>query len=128
VTYTIEMLLDRIRSEDKQYDIDKIMMAYQLAEEAHRGQTRSSGEPYISHPLAVAYILVGYNMDTDTVVAALLHDVVEDTGAKLEDLKKKFGTDVANLVDGVTKIGLVPLNTKEEQHAENIRKTFASSS
>jgi guanosine-3',5'-bis(diphosphate) 3'-pyrophosphohydrolase len=128
VTYTIEMLLDRIRSEDKQYDIDKIMMAYQLAEEAHRGQTRSSGEPYISHPLAVAYILVGYNMDTDTVVAALLHDVVEDTGAKLEDLKKKFGTDVANLVDGVTKIGLVPLNTKEEQHAENIRKILMAMS
>ena len=128
MTYTIEMLLDRIRSEDKQYDIDKIMMAYQLAEEAHRGQTRSSGEPYISHPLAVAYILVGYNMDTDTVVAALLHDVVEDTGAKLEDLKKKFGTDVANLVDGVTKIGLVPLNTKEEQHAENIRKILMAMS
>jgi GTP pyrophosphokinase len=105
------------------------MAAYELANSAHEGQLRSSGEPYISHPLAVACILTEFNMDTDTLIAAILHDVVEDTPIELTQIKKKFGNDVALLVDGVTKIGLIPLNTtKEEQHAENIRKILMAMS
>ncbi len=125
---TIEELVERIRSVDKQYDVDKIMQAYTLANEAHKGQVRSSGDPYISHPIAVASILVDYCMDTDTIVSALLHDVVEDTDISLEEIRKKFGDDVALMVDGVTKIGQVPLNTKEEQQAENIRKILMAMS
>ena len=125
---TIEELVERIRSVDKQYDIDKIMRAYTLANDAHKGQVRSSGDPYISHPIAVASILVDYCMDTDTIVSALLHDVVEDTDIPLEEIRKKFGDDVALMVDGVTKIGQVPLNTKEEQQAENIRKILMAMS
>lgn len=125
---TIEELVERIRSVDKQYDVDKIMQAYTLANDAHKGQMRSSGDPYISHPIAVASILVDYCMDTDTIVSALLHDVVEDTDISLEEIRKKFGDDVALMVDGVTKIGQVPLNTKEEQQAENIRKILMAMS
>ncbi len=125
---TIEELMEKIEASEKQYDTDKIMRAYQLAEQAHEGQVRSSGEKYITHPLAVASILLGYCMDTDTICAALLHDVVEDTEVTLDDLKKKFGEDVALLVDGVTKIGQVPLNSKEEQQAENIRKILMAMS
>ncbi|MCL2018208.1 MAG: bifunctional (p)ppGpp synthetase/guanosine-3',5'-bis(diphosphate) 3'-pyrophosphohydrolase [Oscillospiraceae bacterium] len=121
---TIDSLIERITSEGKlNFDLEKIMAAYTIANTAHEGQTRSSGEPFISHPLSVANILLGFNMDTDTIVAALLHDVVEDTKISLSTLEKQFGKDVAHMVDGVTKIGLVPLDTtKEEQHAENIRK------
>ncbi len=126
--YTIDVLLDKIRASEKQYDIDKIYAAYELADEAHADVKRSSGEPYITHPIAVACILLEFCMDTDTLVAALLHDVVEDTDTSLDFIRKKFGEDVANLVDGVTKIGQVPLNTKEEQQAENIRKILMAMS
>ena len=126
--YTIEMLTDRIKSSEKQYDLEKILTAYEFAEKAHRGQVRTSGEPYISHPVAVAYILSEMYMDTDTICAALLHDVVEDTEITLDTVRKRFGDDVALMVDGVTKIGQVPLNTKEEQHAENIRKILMAMS
>ncbi|MCL2076973.1 MAG: bifunctional (p)ppGpp synthetase/guanosine-3',5'-bis(diphosphate) 3'-pyrophosphohydrolase [Oscillospiraceae bacterium] len=123
MVHTIDSLLSKILSDGKtSYDLDKITEAYKIAENAHAGQKRSSGDPFISHPIAVACILLEYNMDTDTIVAAILHDVVEDTGITLSLLEKKFGGDVALLVDGVTKMGQVPLTTKEEQHAENIRK------
>ncbi|MBP1542449.1 MAG: bifunctional (p)ppGpp synthetase/guanosine-3',5'-bis(diphosphate) 3'-pyrophosphohydrolase, partial [Oscillospiraceae bacterium] len=112
----------------KQYDLEKIMQAYTLADSAHEGQMRSSGDPYISHPISVASILLDYCMDTDTICAALLHDVVEDTDTSLEYIRKKFGDDVALMVDGVTKIGQVPLNSKEEQQAENIRKILMAMS
>lgn len=125
---TIDDLMKRVIAADKQYDAEKIRRAYELAEKAHEGQMRSSGEKYITHPLSVAMILMDYYMDTDTICAALLHDVVEDTGVELEEIKKKFGDDVALLVDGVTKIGKVPLNTKEEQQAENIRKILMAMS
>ena len=127
-TITIEKLMDRINAIDKRYDTEKIMRAYKLAEAAHEGQMRSSGEKYITHPLSVANILLDYCMDTDTICAALLHDVVEDTDETLDDIKKQFGEDVALLVDGVTKIGQVPLNSKEEQQAENIRKILIAMS
>ena len=126
--YTVDMLMDRIKSSEKQYDVEKIQSAYDFAEKAHRGQVRTSGEPYITHPVAVAYTLLEMCMDTDTICAALLHDVVEDTGVELDTLRRKFGEDVAVMVDGVTKIGRVPLNTKEEQEAENIRKILMAMS
>lgn len=125
---TIEMLIEKARASEKQYDAEKIIRAYELADAAHEGQMRSSGDKYITHPLAVASILLDYCMDTDTICAALLHDVVEDTDVQLEEIRKKFGDDVALMVDGVTKIGLVPLNSKEEQHAENIRKILMAMS
>lgn len=125
---TIDTLMQKIAASEKPYDTDKIMRAYRLADEAHEGQMRSSGEKYITHPLSVASILLDYLMDTDTICAALLHDVVEDTETTLDEIRKKFGEDVAVMVDGVTKIGQVPLNTKEEQQAENIRKILMAMS
>lgn len=127
-TITIDDLIAKIDTIDKRYDTEKIKRAYALADSAHEGQMRSSGEKYITHPLSVADILLDYHMDTDTICAALLHDVVEDTDTSLDDVKKQFGEDVALMVDGVTKIGQVPLNTKEEQHAENIRKILMAMS
>lgn len=126
--YTIDVLIDKIKACEKQYDLAKIISAYEFANEAHMGVKRSSGEPYITHPIAVACILLEYCMDTDTICAALLHDVVEDTDTTLDTLSRKFSPEVANLVDGVTKIGQVPLNTKEEQQAENIRKILIAMS
>ncbi len=128
-TITINDLMKKIGEIDKHYDTDKINRAYILADNAHEGQMRSSGEKYITHPLSVASILLDYHMDTDTVCAALMHDVVEDTDTSLDEIRKQFGEDVALMVDGVTKIGQVPLNTKkEEQQAENIRKILMAMS
>ncbi len=127
--YTIEYLTEKIQASEKPYDLNKITAAYELADEAHAGVKRSSGEPYITHPVAVACILLEFCMDTDTICAALLHDVVEDTDVSLDTIRRRFGEDVANLVDGVTKIGQVPLNnSKEEQQAENIRKILIAMS
>ena len=125
---TFEQLVEKIRASEKPYDLEKITQAYKVAEKAHEGQLRTSGDPYITHPLAVAAILLDYCMDTDTICAALLHDTVEDTDVTLDELRKKFGEDVALMVDGVTKIGLVPLVSKEEQQAENIRKKLMAMS
>ena len=119
---TFDELLDVITDSKKNYNIKKITSAYEYAQSKHAGQLRESGEPYITHPIAVAQILVELGMDTDTICAALLHDVVEDTDASLDVLKKNFGQDVANLVDGVTKLNQVALFSREEQQAENIRK------
>ncbi len=120
--YTIDDLMRVIEESGRNYDRARIMAAYQLAEQAHKQQVRRSGEPYISHPVAVAHILVGLGMDTETVVAALLHDVVEDTETTSEAIEKQFGKDVALMVNGVTKLGQVPFSTREEQQAENVRK------
>lgn len=105
-------------------EVEQIDKAYKIAEKAHEGQKRFSGQPYIIHPIAVAVILVDLFMDYQSIVAALLHDTVEDTVMTIEDVRKEFGKDVANIVDGVTKLGKVPLETKqkEEVQAENIRK------
>ena len=106
----------------KSYDLERIEKAYKLAEKAHEGQVRASGDPYITHPVAVAKILVDLGMDTESIEASLLHDVVEDTDVTLDEIRKNFGAEVAQMVDGVTKMGMVPLHTKEEQQAENVRK------
>ena len=126
--YTIDDLMQAIKESGRSYDTDRIMAAYQVAKEAHKDQRRRSGEPYISHPVAVAIILVGLGMDTETLVAALLHDVVEDTATTGESIEKQFGEDVALMVNGVTKLGQVPFSTREEQQAENVRKMSGLSS
>ncbi|MGI5857199.1 MAG: RelA/SpoT family protein [Candidatus Merdivicinus sp.] len=125
---TFEELLAVLKQSDKTYDIEKIRRAYQCASKFHNGQMRQSGEPYISHPISVAIILVGLGMDTDCLCAALLHDVVEDTDATLEGISRQFGADVALMVNGVTKLGQIPLTTKEEQQSENVRKMLLAMS
>lgn len=120
--YDFDDLLKIIRLNDAGYDVGKIEQAYLLASSAHEGQMRKSGDAYISHPVAVAIILADLGMDTDSVVAALLHDVVEDTAVELRAVKAQFGAEVALLVDGVTKLGKIPFSSREEQQAENIRK------
>ena len=119
---TYEELKKIIAESGKEYDREQIEAAYRLAEEKHREQKRSSGEPYIIHPLSVAAILVGLGMDSQSVMAGLLHDVVEDTDCTLEDIQKQFGKAVALLIDGVTKLGKIPYSSREEQQAENLRK------
>ncbi len=125
---TYDSLMQAIHKSGKIYEEDKIALAYQLADQAHAGQQRQSGEPYISHPLAVAEILVNLGMDSDCICAALLHDVVEDTDITLETLQKKFGHDVALMVDGVTKIQKLSLASKEEKQSENVRKMLLAMS
>lgn len=115
-------LADKIEQSNKPYDLAAIEKAYEMAKRAHEGQMRSSGDPYITHPVATAIILVELGMDTATIQAALLHDVVEDTPVTLEMIKKEFGEEVMHLVDGVTKLGRVPFTSRERQQAENVRK------
>ncbi|MBR6045917.1 MAG: bifunctional (p)ppGpp synthetase/guanosine-3',5'-bis(diphosphate) 3'-pyrophosphohydrolase [Ruminococcus sp.] len=126
--HTIDALIQKILNDDKQYDLSKIVSAYEFADRYHAGQKRESGEPYITHPVSVAYILLELGMDTDTICGALLHDVVEDTECTLEDVQKNFGSDVAMLVNGVTKLEKVEIFTKDEQKAENIRKILLAMS
>ena len=115
-------LTDAIEKSNKSYDLERIKAAYTMARQAHKGQMRSSGDPYISHPIEVAIILVGLGMDSDTIIGGILHDVVEDTSITLEDIQKRFGGDVADLVDGVTKLANIPYSSRAEQQAENVRK------
>lgn len=118
-------LIDKIGSYIKNKDqMDSIKKAYELADKAHDGQTRATGEPYIIHPLAVAYILAELRMDEEGLIAALLHDVVEDTEYTVEDIKKAFGEEIAFLVDGVTKLSKFHYKDKEDQQTENFRKMF----
>lgn len=121
---TIEDLTKKIVDTDRKYNLSKILSAYEFAEKAHGDQKRSSGEPYIVHPLSVAEILVELGMDTDTICVGLLHDVVEDTEYTLDDIRGLFGQAVALLVDGVTKLSRVPVFDKEEQQAGNFMKVL----
>lgn len=105
-------------------EADQIVRAITFAEEAHRGQSRASGDPYFEHPLAVASILADLKMDAPTIVAALLHDVAEDTSYTITDIEERFGAEVAQLVDGVTKLDRLEARTREEEQAENLRKMF----
>ncbi len=117
-----------IAKSERPYDVDMIDRAIAVADAAHDGQRRASGEEYVCHPLSVAAILVEMGMDSETIAAALLHDVVEDTAMELSDLKQQFGESVAALVDGVTKITKMTFSTKEEQQAENVRKMLLAMS
>ena len=116
-----------IKSE-KPYDLEVIDRAIDLACHSHEGQKRHSGEEYVCHPLQVACILVELGMDSETIAASILHDVVEDTPVELQDLKRQFGEEIAELVDGVTKLNKIPFSTREEQQAENVRKMFLAMS
>lgn len=109
-------------------DVEQIDKAFNTANRAHEGQLRCSGQPYVIHPILVAKIVAELGMDKESVIAALLHDVVEDTDLTLEDVTEKFGKSVASLVDGVTKLGKVPLSTREEVQAENVRKMLLAMS
>lgn len=117
-------LINKIKSASDQPEdsIEKITKAYEYAKNAHEGQKRNSGEDYIIHPVAVTNILADLNMDDDTLIAGLLHDVIEDTVCSYEDLEHLFGHDVAELVDGVTKLKKITVKSKKENQAENLRK------
>ena len=117
-------LLTRVKQYSTPKSLELIEKAYNFAYNAHLGQFRESGEPYIEHPLEVAYILAELELDVDTIVAGLLHDVVEDTVIPFEKIREEFGDEVVLLVDGVTKLEKLPTRSKEEQQAENIRKMF----
>jgi len=120
----MRLLLENLEKSERKYDIEKLKRAYEYSAGLHEGQFRLSGEPYISHPVAVATIVANLGLDTDSICAALLHDTVEDCSEKtsLEAISGMFGADVAMLVDGLTKIIQVQVADKEEAHIENIRK------
>ncbi|AHV98519.1 bifunctional (p)ppGpp synthetase/guanosine-3',5'-bis(diphosphate) 3'-pyrophosphohydrolase [Paenibacillus sp. 7124] len=122
----IERLLERAGAYIKEKDLPRIQEAYVFADQAHYGQVRKSGEPYILHPLAVADIVVSMQMDVISIIAALLHDVVEDTTVSLEQIREKFGDSCAMLVDGLTKLERIRFRSKEEQQNENYRKMFVA--
>lgn len=121
-------LIKLVRENMTENDVSLVEKAYFIAKKAHEGQFRFSGEPYIIHPVSVAIILYNLGMDGESMAAALLHDVVEDTDMTKENIQEEFGEDVANLVEGVTKLGKVPIFTKEEQQAENVRKMLMAMS
>ena len=125
---TKKEFLDKIKELNPKCDMALIEKAYDTAEKMHEGQLRRSGEPYIIHPMAAAEILAELGMDEDTIVAGLLHDVVEDTEYTIDDLEKDFGSNIALLVDGVTKLGSIKFESKEERQAENLRKMFLAMS
>jgi len=120
----VQDLIARVRAHFTRADLDVLRDAYLFAEEAHRGQTRASGEPYVQHALAVARILADLRLDPVTIAAALLHDVAEDTGVTLQQVQERFGAEIAGLVDGVTKLGRIQWQTREERQAESLRKMF----
>ena len=118
----VDILLQKIKENCTNVDLDIVNKAFNLAYEAHKEQKRESGEPYIIHPIDVAVILAELGMDTSTIVAGLLHDVIEDTDYTYDDIKNIFSEEVANLVSGVTKITKMEYKSKEEQQADNFRK------
>ena len=128
--FTAKKLIDLLRVTGKNYDLEKIQRAYEYAAMLHIGQFRASGEPYISHPLAVAEIVASLELDTDSICAALLHDTVEDCSDKtdLKEIQKLFGPEVALLVDGLTKLVYFEIEDKEEQHIENLRRMLLAMS
>ena len=125
---TYDKLTEAIRASGRAYNTDMIEKAYRMANDAHKDARRRSGEPYICHPLAVARLVLDLGMDTESIAAALLHDVVEDTPITIEEVKSAFGAEVALLVDGVTKLTKIQFSSIEEQQAENLRKMLLAMS
>ncbi|HEY6326937.1 MAG TPA: bifunctional (p)ppGpp synthetase/guanosine-3',5'-bis(diphosphate) 3'-pyrophosphohydrolase [Candidatus Cybelea sp.] len=121
---TITELIERVRRYDASADAEALMRGYEVAVAAHEGQRRASGESFIEHPLAVAGILADLEMDHQTIAAALLHDVVEDTSITNEQVTAQFGDEISRLVDGVTKLTRIPYQSKEDAQVENLRKMF----
>jgi GTP diphosphokinase / guanosine-3',5'-bis(diphosphate) 3'-diphosphatase len=120
--HQLDQLITEIAGYYPNADLSLVRRAYQFAAEAHAGQTRKSGDPYVTHPLSVAQVIAELKLDVASVCAGLLHDCVEDTSATVEQLGDIFGKEIAFLVDGVTKLGKLPYSTREEQQAENFRK------
>ena len=127
---SVEELIDKLSSNGKKYDLEKIRVAGEYAESLHEGQFRVSGEPYISHPVAVAEIVANLGLDTNSICAALLHDTVEDCSDKtnLNTIEEKFGEEIAMLVDGLTKFVPLHIEDKQEAHIENLRKMLLAMS
>src|SRR5690625_903095 len=123
---TIKDIIHKVEEYMPENDVAFVQKAYDYAEKAHRGQTRKSGEVYIIHPVQVAGILADLEMDHETIAGGFLHDVVEDTDVTLEDLEETFNSEVAMLVDGVTKLGKIKYKSKEALQAENHRKMFVA--
>ena len=122
----LDALIRRIKSESPRVDLKEIQRAFAFADASHAGQKRVSGEDFIAHPLGVATIVADLGMDTTTLVASLLHDVVEDTELTVEDIEKEFGPHVAEIVDGLTKLDKITFRSKEAEQAENVRKMFVA--
>jgi GTP pyrophosphokinase len=122
----LQTLIEEIPKYQPGADLEVLRRAYRFSEASHRGQQRASGEPYLSHPVEVAHLLVDFKMDVTTVTAGLLHDVLEDTSATKADLEREFGKEIADLVDGVTKIGKLAFSSREERQAENFRKMLVA--
>jgi len=122
----LKTLIEEIPKYQPGADLDLLARAYEFSAASHKGQQRASGEPYLSHPLEVASLLVTFKMDVTTVTAGLLHDVLEDTKATKADLAREFGQEIADLVDGVTKIGKLAFSSREERQAENFRKMLVA--
>jgi GTP diphosphokinase / guanosine-3',5'-bis(diphosphate) 3'-diphosphatase len=122
----LQALIEEIPKYQPGADLAVLERAYRFSERSHRGQQRASGEPYLSHPLEVATLLVAFKMDVTTVTAGLLHDVLEDTGATKTELEREFGKEIAELVDGVTKLGKLAFSSREERQAENFRKMLVA--
>ena len=125
---TYEQLKQEMAESGRPYDFELVDRAYALAAAAHEGQFRRSGEPYICHPLSVARILVELGMDSESVAAALMHDVAEDTAVTIDEIRQKFGAQVALLVDGVTKLTQITFSNVEDRQAENLRKMLLAMS
>jgi len=121
-------LVEKIKSYSPDFDAERVTLAYEYAKEKHKGQTRVSGEAYYTHPVEVACILADMRMDVDTIITAILHDTLEDTSATYEDLQTKFGQDVADLVNGVSKLTKIESQTFEGKQAENFRKLLLAMS
>lgn len=128
VVMTTEEFIAKLESLNHKYNSPLVVKAFEIANNLHKGQLRKSGEPYIIHPIAVSFILANFGMDTETIVAGLMHDVVEDTPYTREQLVEDFGEEIALLVDGVTKLGNIKYDSKEELQAENFRKMFLAMS
>lgn len=124
-TVTIHDIVEKIKKYARPEALDLVWLAYDVAEKAHSGQTRVSGEPYITHPLATAYILACMRLDTELVAAALLHDVPEDTNVTIKDIERDFGRDIASLVRGITKLGKLKYRGLD-RYIENLRKMFVA--
>jgi GTP pyrophosphokinase len=128
VTMNLDGYLVKIKQYAPYLDLERIAKAYQFGEVAHTGQLRKDGTPFFNHPTSVSLILAELEMDEETIIAALLHDTVEDTDVTLADVEKTFGKEVAALVDGVTKLAVINYETKQERQVENLRKMFLAMS
>ena len=120
--HQLDQIVTEVAGYDPNADLALVRRAYEFAAQAHEGQTRKSGDPYVTHPLSVARIIAELKLDVSSVCAGLLHDCVEDTTATPEDIREKFGEEIQNIVEGVTKLGQIPWTTREERQAENFRK------